>query len=275
MPFTEISAVTFARVSAASANSTKTFEMKISLKGGHEFVFSSIAREEYSSLETFCSMKELNVRNEVGEDVPKYRDFSDDERGNQNDGFMTESEDEDFIGGAGSGESDVAEEFNEDYSSSSEDGDGNEKEIEQKINEDKPAETVKKPVAKKRKEVSTDDNDKKKKRAKKDKNAPKRPMTAFILFSNEYRTKVVSENPGSSIGDVAKILGAKWKEITEQEKKIFEAKAAQDKLRYQAEMEVYAKSGGAVESAKPEKPASKGHVKEEFKSEEFVQSDSD
>lgn len=33
---------------------------------------------------------------------------------------------------------------------------------------------------------------------------PKKPMTSFMLFSNENRTKVMQENPNISITDIAK-----------------------------------------------------------------------
>lgn len=50
-----------------------------------------------------------------------------------------------------------------------------------------------------------------KKRQKKDKNAPKKGMSAFMMFSNEIRQDVLKENPGIAFGEVGKIIGAKWK----------------------------------------------------------------
>jgi high mobility group protein B1 len=50
---------------------------------------------------------------------------------------------------------------------------------------------------------------------------------------------VVAENPGMKVGEVAKVLGARWKAIGAEEKSVFEAKAKEDKVRYQAEMEAY------------------------------------
>ena len=43
---------------------------------------------------------------------------------------------------------------------------------------------------------------KKNSKGKKDPNAPKRPMTAFMLYSNATRAKVKADNPGISFGDV-------------------------------------------------------------------------
>jgi len=36
----------------------------------------------------------------------------------------------------------------------------------------------------------------------KDPNAPKRPMTAYMLYANAIRNKVKEDNPGISFGDV-------------------------------------------------------------------------
>ncbi|ELW69479.1 High mobility group protein B1 [Tupaia chinensis] len=44
------------------------------------------------------------------------------------------------------------------------------------------------------------------KKKSKDPNAPKRPPSAFFLFSSEYRPKIKGDHPGLSIGDVAKKL---------------------------------------------------------------------
>jgi structure-specific recognition protein 1 len=43
IPYTEVSQVTFSRVSTSAASSTRTFEMKISTDGG-EYIYSSIPR---------------------------------------------------------------------------------------------------------------------------------------------------------------------------------------------------------------------------------------
>lgn len=41
---------------------------------------------------------------------------------------------------------------------------------------------------------------KKKRRAKKDPNAPKNPLSAYLLFCEEWREKVRAENPDASFG---------------------------------------------------------------------------
>lgn len=58
------------------------------------------------------------------------------------------------------------------------------------------------------------------KRAKKDKNAPKRPRTAFLCFSIERRPVVSKENPELGFGEVAKAVSAEWKELSDKERKV-------------------------------------------------------
>ncbi|KAF9899521.1 hypothetical protein BX616_002971 [Lobosporangium transversale] len=59
---------------------------------------------------------------------------------------------------------------------------------------------------------------KRKRKAKKDPNAPKNPMSAYLLFCEEWREKVKAQNPDSSF--------AKAKYATE--KAAYDAKKAQD-----------------------------------------------
>ena len=41
-----------------------------------------------------------------------------------------------------------------------------------------------------------------------------------MFFVQDYRERIKSENPDVSFGEVGKLLGAKWKELTEKEKKV-------------------------------------------------------
>jgi hypothetical protein len=71
-----------------------------------------------------------------------------------------------------------------------------------------------------------------------------------MFFANDNRDKVREENPGikfgmsrpsSSLlsltlpGDVGKILGEKWKELSDKERKPYDEKARVDKERYESE----------------------------------------
>ncbi|KAJ6021381.1 Non-histone chromosomal protein 6 [Penicillium herquei] len=77
------------------------------------------------------------------------------------------------------------------------------------------------------------------KRQKKDPNAPKRGLSAYMFFANDQRDKVREENPGISFGQVGKMLGDKWKALTDTERKPYDEKAAADKKRYEEEKAKY------------------------------------
>ncbi|KAH8732364.1 non-histone chromosomal protein 6 [Phaeosphaeriaceae sp. PMI808] len=74
---------------------------------------------------------------------------------------------------------------------------------------------------------------------KKDPNAPKRGLSAYMFFANEQREKVREDNPGIKFGEVGKLLGEKWKALSEKQRTPYEAKAATDKKRYEVEKAAY------------------------------------
>ncbi|KAI9734504.1 MAG: Non-histone chromosomal protein 6 [Cirrosporium novae-zelandiae] len=74
---------------------------------------------------------------------------------------------------------------------------------------------------------------------KKDPNAPKRGLSAYMFFANEQRETVREENPGISFGQVGKMLGERWKALNEKQRGPYEAKAAADKKRYEEEKANY------------------------------------
>ncbi|KAF2202358.1 hypothetical protein GQ43DRAFT_430817 [Delitschia confertaspora ATCC 74209] len=85
---------------------------------------------------------------------------------------------------------------------------------------------------------------------KKDPNAPKRGLSAYMFFANEQREKVREENPGIKFGEVGKMLGVKWKALNEKQRAPYDAKAAADKKRYEEEKAAYA--AGADEEEEEE-----------------------
>ncbi|MCJ1357145.1 MAG: Non-histone chromosomal protein 6 [Icmadophila ericetorum] len=85
---------------------------------------------------------------------------------------------------------------------------------------------------------------------KKDPNAPKRGLSAYMFFANEQRDNVREENPGISFGQVGKVLGEKWKALSTKQREPYEAKAKQDKARYESEKLNYA--AGEVEEEEDE-----------------------
>ncbi|KAI9644921.1 Non-histone chromosomal protein 6 [Ciborinia camelliae] len=74
---------------------------------------------------------------------------------------------------------------------------------------------------------------------KKDPNAPKRGLSAYMFFANEQRDNVREENPGISFGQVGKVLGERWKALNEKQRGPYEELAAKDKKRYEEEKANY------------------------------------
>jgi hypothetical protein len=87
-----------------------------------------------------------------------------------------------------------------------------------------------------------------KRRGKKDPMAPKRGLSAYMFFANEQRDSVRADNPNASFGQVGKILGERWKALTDKQKTPYDAKAAADKKRYEDEKAAYNAGGDEDES---------------------------
>lgn len=104
---------------------------------------------------------------------------------------------------------------------------------------------------------------KRKKRAK-DPNAPKRPLSAFFWFCNDERPKVKAQMQEATVGEVAKELGRRWNECTEDQKSKYEALAAKDKARYEKELKAYKAGGGGAKAA----PKGRGKAAKKESSEE-------
>lgn len=79
---------------------------------------------------------------------------------------------------------------------------------------------------------------------KKDPNAPKRGLSAYMFFANEQRENVRAENPGIAFGQVGKVLGERWKALSQKQRDPYEAKAAADKKRYEDEKAAYQANAG-------------------------------
>lgn len=101
------------------------------------------------------------------------------------------------------------------------------------------------------------------KRQKKDKNAPKKGMTAFMLFSQAHREAVKAANPAATFGEIGKLLGDKWKSASESEKKKFQLEAEKDKARYEAEMKNYKAGDSSAASSKKAKTTAASKKKKE------------
>ncbi|KAJ9193768.1 transcriptional regulator family: HMG [Paecilomyces variotii] len=84
---------------------------------------------------------------------------------------------------------------------------------------------------------------------KKDPNAPKRGLSAYMFFANEQRESVREQNPGISFGQVGKVLGERWKALSDEDRRPYEEKAQADKKRYEDEKASYNAAEEDEESA--------------------------
>ncbi|GAB4851965.1 hypothetical protein Ancab_016156 [Ancistrocladus abbreviatus] len=114
--------------------------------------------------------------------------------------------------------------------------------LEAQIVEKKTAEVKKKPAERNKMTKSDSDSRPKKRRLTKvkDPNMPKRPVTAFFLFMEEFRKTYKEEHPDSAKGSVvSKEGGEKWRSMTDVEKKAYIDRAAQLKVEYEEAMKAY------------------------------------
>ena len=78
-----------------------------------------------------------------------------------------------------------------------------------------------------------------KKRQPRDPKAPKLPLSSFMEFSILERPKIREEIGSQSIGEMGKILGQRWRNLSTEEKLPFEIKARENKMKYDQEKKVY------------------------------------
>lgn len=89
-------------------------------------------------------------------------------------------------------------------------------------------------------QVDAKDGEKKKDAKTKD-NKPKHPQSSYLYFCAGMREQVKTECPDADFAQLQKALGEKWKAADATAKAPFEAQAAEDTVRYQAEMIKYNK----------------------------------
>ena len=99
----------------------------------------------------------------------------------------------------------------------------------------------------------TDKKEKKAKRAKKDKDAPKRALSAFFFYNQERRETLKKEKPELNNKDIIKTMSTEWNALSDEKKKPYMEKAEADKKRYEAEKKAYDEK----KKAEPKKSAKK------------------
>tara|TARA_B100000989_G_scaffold226101_1_gene173310 strand:+ start:154 stop:570 length:417 start_codon:yes stop_codon:yes gene_type:complete len=85
-------------------------------------------------------------------------------------------------------------------------------------------------------------------KAPKDPNKPKRAKTAFMFYCADHRPNLIEKQKKKGekvvIGDIAKVLGAGWKKLSDSKKKPYDAAAEKDRQRYAVEIGEYNEKNG-------------------------------
>eukprot|EP01083_Nonionella_stella_P155538 502571_1 len=76
----------------------------------------------------------------------------------------------------------------------------------------------------------------------KDKNKPKRSASSYILFSNEVRPSFRAKNANMAMTEIAKLIGKRWKTMTDNNKQKYKQKAALLRQQYQEQLTEYQQS---------------------------------
>jgi len=272
--FSDIESVEFQRY-AGGQGSTRNFDLSVTLTsdaagdniGTKEYTFSGIDRSDYAPLFSFLSNKKIQIQNSF------------DDAGNQSsalagavqqeeirrmqaemaDEGSSGEDDDDYAEGQGSSESDSSvsgSDSDEDLAEVVEESDldipvkKKSKKIKEEESSSKYAPTTPKSREgvrsdKKRKSVATPTSSKKaessssKKKSKKDSNAPKKPLTSYMLFMSSQRSKIKEQNPDMSFADLSRQVASEFKKLTPDGKQKYEDMAKKDKERYNNEMKNY------------------------------------
>ena len=68
------------------------------------------------------------------------------------------------------------------------------------------------------------------------KTGPKKPMSAYMLFSQDIRASILKKQPNIKNTEIMQKQAKMWKELNEKEKAKWTAAASKDKERYEAEV---------------------------------------
>jgi len=265
--YEDVVKITFDRNQSQQKSIKSTgFDFKIKLSNGKSQDFNQIPKSELKNLEMWFQSQSEQKYDKKKMVITNYKEDDDSDDGKdgeyEDDAGVknrikaqavsddeSDEEDDDFEGGAGSESSSQSGSDDEDESGG---GSGSD--------DAKPAKKKDKKEKKKKKEKKEE----KPKKAKKDPNEPKRGKSSYILFCDEQRAKVKAEKPDLSMTEIAKVIGAKWKELTPEEKKPFEDEAKklsaqykEDKAKYDEENPQEKKRKGDKSEGKKAKKAKK------------------
>ncbi|XP_068804422.1 PMS1 protein homolog 1 isoform X2 [Struthio camelus] len=96
----------------------------------------------------------------------------------------------------------------------------------------------------------------------------RKPKSAIALFTQEYRSKLLTDNPKTSMEDILLKIEEQWKNLNEEEKKNYEMKAAKDLERYNRQTRKAMEQTGhraAKETERAQKPRLKASLSNQQK----------
>lgn len=73
----------------------------------------------------------------------------------------------------------------------------------------------------------------------KDINKPKKPKTAYLIYHGQILKQMQSANPKQSLGNITKLIANKWKEMSDEDKKIYVDENKKQTEAYRLMMEEY------------------------------------
>lgn len=272
--FDAIASVNFARMSG-NAGVSRSFDFEVDLKDGAVHHFSSLMKQDYGRLYNFVTEKKLRVRNKSKQQEKTVRYDEGGSSDSEHDAYLermkaegeerdSEDEDSDFVAGGSGSDDDL--EYDSTAAPSESDGEEGDTEADDQPRakkRKKDASKVGKPAKKQKLEEGSGGGRKKKQRAKKDPNAPKKPLSAYMLWLQDNRAAIKEEYPGISMTDVSKKAGEKWKKLGDKSHWDEAARAA--KRTYTRQMEEF-KAGNYSrpeprKKSSPSTPASRGSKK--------------
>ncbi|KAF8335684.1 high mobility group box domain-containing protein [Cantharellus anzutake] len=91
--------------------------------------------------------------------------------------------------------------------------------------------------------------------------APKRPLSAFMFFCEEWEKLIKEENPDASSLEHGKLIGARWKALGDLDREYYLKQAAADKERYDIELSLLVdpQDHSGDEDASQPRPVKSGH----------------
>jgi len=106
------------------------------------------------------------------------------------------------------------------------------------------------------------------KKMRRDPNMPKKPLSAYIYFSQETREQIKKENPKMPVSAIMKEVSNRWAAMSKEEKDPYVTDAREDKKRYEQELSKVKGKPTEIKQSKPIKET------EEQPEEEYYEIDS-